>query len=76
MAIVLLEVLGKFKISTSPGTRTGDLQDRSIVPQPTTLPRAALLRSKKKNYQERNNVNDTFDSQNVKIQRTYTHNKQ
>jgi hypothetical protein len=39
-AIVRLEGLGKLKISTSSGTRTGDLPACSIVPQPTTLPRA------------------------------------
>jgi hypothetical protein len=38
--IVPLEGLGKFKQSTSPGTRTGNLPACSIVPQPTTLPRA------------------------------------
>jgi hypothetical protein len=39
-AIVRLEELGKFKKSTSSGTRIGDLPACSIVPQPTTLPRA------------------------------------
>jgi hypothetical protein len=39
-AMVRLEGLGKFKKSTSFGTRTGDLTDCSIVPQPTMLPRA------------------------------------
>jgi hypothetical protein len=37
---VRLEGLGKFKKSTSSGIRTGDLPTCSIVPQPTTLPRA------------------------------------
>jgi hypothetical protein len=37
---VRLEGLGKLKKSTSSGTRTGDLQACSIVPQPTTLLRA------------------------------------
>jgi hypothetical protein len=42
-AIVRLEGLGKLKTkSTSFGTRTGDLPACSIVPQPTTLPRAPL----------------------------------
>jgi hypothetical protein len=35
-----LEGLGKSKKSTSSGTRTGDLPACSIVPQPSTLPRA------------------------------------
>jgi hypothetical protein len=35
-----LEGLGKLKNSTSSGSRTGDLPAYSIVPQPTTLPRA------------------------------------
>jgi hypothetical protein len=39
-AIVRLEGLGKLKKSTSSGTQTGDLPACSIVPQPTTLPRA------------------------------------
>jgi hypothetical protein len=39
---VRLEGLGKFKKSTSSGTRTGDLPACSIVPQPTTLPRAPV----------------------------------
>jgi hypothetical protein len=39
-AIVRLEGLGKLKKSTSSGTRTGDFAACSIVPQPTTLPRA------------------------------------
>jgi hypothetical protein len=39
-AIVRLEGLGNLKKSTSSGTRTGDLPACSIVPQPTTLPRA------------------------------------
>jgi hypothetical protein len=39
--IVRLEGLGKLKKSTSSWTRTGDLPACSIVPQPTTLPRAA-----------------------------------
>jgi hypothetical protein len=39
-AIVRLKGLGKFKKSTSSGIRTGDLPACSIVPQPTTLPRA------------------------------------
>jgi hypothetical protein len=38
---VLLEELGKLKISTSSGTRTGDLPACNIVSQPSTLPRAA-----------------------------------
>jgi hypothetical protein len=37
---VQLEGLGKLKKSTSSGTQTGDLPACSIVPQPTTLPRA------------------------------------
>jgi hypothetical protein len=40
---VRLEGLGKLKKSTSSGTRTGDLPACSIVPQPTTLPRAPVL---------------------------------
>jgi hypothetical protein len=43
-AIVQLEGLGKLKKSTSSGTWTGDLLACSIVPQPTTLPRALSLR--------------------------------
>jgi hypothetical protein len=39
-SIVRLEGLGKLKKSTSSGTQTGDLPTCSIVPQPTTLPRA------------------------------------
>jgi hypothetical protein len=39
-AIVQLEGLGTLKKSTSSGTRTDDLPVCSIVPQPTTLPRA------------------------------------
>jgi hypothetical protein len=39
-AIVRLEGLGTFKKSTSSGIRTCDLPACSIVPQPTTLPRA------------------------------------
>jgi hypothetical protein len=39
-AIVRLEGLSKLKRSTWSGTRTGDLPACSIVPQPTTLPRA------------------------------------
>jgi hypothetical protein len=39
---VLLEGLGKFKNSTSSGIRTGGLPASSIVPQPTTLPRAPI----------------------------------
>jgi hypothetical protein len=39
---VRLERLGNLKKSTSFGTRTGDLPACSIVPQPTTLPRAYL----------------------------------
>jgi hypothetical protein len=42
-AIVRLEALGKLKKSTSSGTRTGDLPACSIVPQPTTLPRAPIM---------------------------------
>jgi hypothetical protein len=38
--IVRLEGLGKLKKYISSGTRTGDLPACSIVPQPTTLPRA------------------------------------
>jgi hypothetical protein len=41
-AIVRLEGLGKLKKSTSSGIRTGDLPACSIVPQPTTLPRAPI----------------------------------
>jgi hypothetical protein len=41
-AIVRLEGLGKLKIFTSSGTRNDDLPAYSIVPQPTTLPRAPL----------------------------------
>jgi hypothetical protein len=41
-AILRLEGLGQLKKSTSSGTRTGDLPACSIVPQPTTLPRAPL----------------------------------
>jgi hypothetical protein len=41
-AIVRLEGVGKLKKSTSSGTRTGDLPDSSVVPQPTTLPRAPV----------------------------------
>jgi hypothetical protein len=37
---VRLECLGKLKKFTSSGSRTGDLPACSIVPQPTTLPRA------------------------------------
>jgi hypothetical protein len=39
-AMVRLEGLGKLKKSTSPEIQTGDLLAYSIVPQPTTLPRA------------------------------------
>jgi hypothetical protein len=39
-AIVRLKGLGQLKKSTSSGIRTGDLPACSIVPQPTTLPRA------------------------------------
>jgi hypothetical protein len=46
-AIVRLEELGKLKKSTSSGIRTGDLPACSIVPQPTTLPRAPWGNSKK-----------------------------
>jgi hypothetical protein len=42
-ASVRLEGLGKLKKCTSSGTRTGDLPACSIVPQPTTLPRAPFL---------------------------------
>jgi hypothetical protein len=41
-AILRLEELGKLKKSTSSGNRTRDLPACSIVPQPTTLPRATL----------------------------------
>jgi hypothetical protein len=41
-AIVRLEGLGKLKRSTSSGTRTSDLPACSILPQPSTLPRALL----------------------------------
>jgi hypothetical protein len=41
-AIVWLEGLGKLKKSTSSGTRTVDFPACSIVPQPTTLPHAAM----------------------------------
>jgi hypothetical protein len=44
-AIVRLEGLGKLKKSTSSGTRIGDLPACSIVPQPTTLPRAPIYLS-------------------------------
>jgi hypothetical protein len=37
---VRLEGLGKLKKFTLSGTRTGDLPACSVVPQPTTLPRA------------------------------------
>jgi hypothetical protein len=37
---VQLEGFGKLKKSTSSGTRTGNLPACSVVPQPTTLPRA------------------------------------
>jgi hypothetical protein len=40
MAIVRLEGLGKLKKNYLIGTRTRDLPACSIVPQPTTLPRA------------------------------------
>jgi hypothetical protein len=44
-AIVRLQELGKLKkISTLSGTRTGNLTACSIVPQPTTLPRAPIQR--------------------------------
>jgi hypothetical protein len=42
---VQLEDLGKLKKSTSSGTRTGELPACSIVPQPTTLPRAPVFSS-------------------------------
>jgi hypothetical protein len=35
--------LGKLKKSTSSGSRTGDLPACSIVPKPTTLPRAPVV---------------------------------
>jgi hypothetical protein len=38
--MVRLEGLGKLKKKTSFGTRTGEQPECSIVPQPTTLPRA------------------------------------
>jgi hypothetical protein len=41
-AIVRLEGLGKLKKSTSSGTRSGAFPACSIVPQPTTLPRAPV----------------------------------
>jgi hypothetical protein len=41
-AMVRLEGLGKLKKSTLSGNRAGDIQACSIVPQPTTLPRASL----------------------------------
>jgi hypothetical protein len=53
-AIVRLEGFGKLKESTSSGTRTDDLPACSIVPQPTTLPRArsCSLRDIKKSCQK------------------------
>jgi hypothetical protein len=42
-AILRPEGLGKLKKSASSGTRTGDFSACSIVPQPTTLPRASGL---------------------------------
>jgi hypothetical protein len=42
-AIIRLVGLGKLKKSNSFGTRTGDLPACSIVPQPTTLPRAPVV---------------------------------
>jgi hypothetical protein len=44
-AIVRLEGFGKLKKKkyTSPGARTRDLPACSIVPQPTTLPRAPII---------------------------------
>jgi hypothetical protein len=36
---------GRFKISTSSGTRTGDLPACSMVPQPTTLPGRAIAQA-------------------------------
>jgi hypothetical protein len=41
-AIVRLEGLGKLKKFTSYVTRTGDLPACTIVPEPTTLPRASV----------------------------------
>jgi hypothetical protein len=41
---VWLEGSGQLKKSTSSGTRTGDLPACRIVAQPTTLPRAPLLK--------------------------------
>jgi hypothetical protein len=41
-AIVRLEELGQLKKSTSSGFETRDLPVCSIVPQPTTLPRAQM----------------------------------
>jgi hypothetical protein len=38
--MVRLEGLGKLKKSTSSRTRTGEFPACSVVPQPTTLPRA------------------------------------
>jgi hypothetical protein len=42
-AIVLLEGLGKLKISTSSRTQTCDFPACSIVPQPTNLSRGPAL---------------------------------
>jgi hypothetical protein len=44
-AIVRLEGLGKLKKSTLSGTQTGNLPVCSIVPQPTTQPRAPAFHS-------------------------------
>jgi hypothetical protein len=50
-AIVWLEGLGKLKKCTSSGTWTGDLPACSIVPQPTTLPRAPVrMGGQRNNY--------------------------
>jgi hypothetical protein len=40
MTIVRMEGVGKLKIIRLVGTRTRDIPTCSIVPQPTTLPRA------------------------------------
>jgi hypothetical protein len=45
-----LEVLDKLKIFTSSETQTGDVLARSIVPQPTPLPRTPLILQNKVLY--------------------------
>jgi hypothetical protein len=49
---VRLEGLGKMKKSTSSRTRSGDLPACSIVPQPTTIPRAPLPEVSEENHEE------------------------